>query len=75
MKEKSDEFNKHLEVVEASLTKHISLYFDKFTLAFESFDDMKGDLASISQQTKLSKSCIKQLKEDSVQGMLLLYHL
>ena len=37
--------NKHLEIVEANLGREITHNFDKFSIAFENFDEIKEDLA------------------------------
>lgn len=44
---KNEDLAKQLEIVEANLGREISQNFDKFTVAFENFDEIKGDLAEI----------------------------
>ena len=39
--------NKHLEIVEANLGREITNNFDKFSIAFENFDEIKEDLAQV----------------------------
>ena len=64
MAQKTEEFNKELEKVESRLVHSVANHFDRFMLAFESFDTVKEDLEQISLQAKLSKDCIADLKEE-----------
>lgn len=62
--QKTEELNKQLEKVESRLVHSVANHFDRFMKAFETFDNVKEDLEQISLQTKLSKDCITDLKEE-----------
>ena len=43
----NEALNRQLEVVEANLGYEITYNFDKFSMAFEKFDDIKEDLGEV----------------------------
>ena len=47
--ERTEDLNKHLEIIEANLGREITQNFGKFTLAFENFDEIKDDLAEVQK--------------------------
>ena len=49
--------------------------FDKFTLAFESFDGIREDLGYVSSAVKMQKEHTQYMKEQSIRNMLKVYNL
>ena len=45
----AEKLNKHLEIVEANLGREITNNFDKFSIAFENFDEIKADLREVQK--------------------------
>ena len=46
-KERDSELNKQLAIVEANLGREITNNFDKFSIAFDNFDQIKDDLVAV----------------------------
>ena len=46
-KERDVELNKQLAIVEANLGREITNNFDKFSIAFDNFDQIKDDLVAV----------------------------
>ena len=66
---------RQLEIVEANLGAELAQNFDKFTVAFDNFDEIKEHLADIQQQARLTKECVADLKEEQMRAMLKIYAL
>ena len=61
---KNQDLAQQLVIVEENLGRELAQNFDKFTVAFDNFDDIKDDLAAIQSQAKLTKECVNDLKEE-----------
>jgi len=61
---------RQLEVVEANLGQELAQNFDKFTVAFDSFDEIKEHLSHIQKQARTTKDCVIDLKEEQMRAML-----
>ena len=48
-----EQYKKSLDIVETNLANNVTCSFDKFTLAFESFDRIKDDLGYVSSAVKM----------------------
>lgn len=72
---KNQDLQKQLNIVEENLGRELALNFDKFTVAFDNFDEIKGHLAFIQQQARATRDCVNDLKEEQMRQMLRLYAL
>ena len=52
MKELDEQFKEQLDAVESKLASNVTRNFDKFTLAYESFDGIGTGLKEVSQQVR-----------------------
>ena len=66
---------RQLEIVEANLGQELAQNFYKFTIAFDSFDEIKGHLSIIQKQARETKDCVIDLKEEQMRAMLQIYAL
>jgi hypothetical protein len=75
LKNVEETHRKYLDSVESNLADNVTRGFDKFTLAFESFDGIRGDLGYISDAVKMQKEHTQYMKEQSVKNMIKVYKL
>jgi hypothetical protein len=66
---KTEEMNKHLEVVEQHLTITLASNFDSFNKAFESFAGMKQDLRAIQFNIQAQKQMLMQVQQTQVRHL------
>ena len=72
---KNQDLTRQLEVVEANLGQELAQNFDKFTAAFDNFEEIKEHLSDIQQQARMTKECVADLKEEQMRAMLRIYAL
>jgi hypothetical protein len=58
-----EQYRKYLDSVETNLADNVTMSFDKFTLAFESFDGIREDLGYVSSAVKMQKEHTQFMKE------------